>query len=82
MEFSDLDGYTAEADANKLLVGLGIPIESHEKKMSSMEPGLKLRVLLAQALFGNPDILRINLVLLLIINVKKIGSDVSKCVII
>jgi len=57
IRFSDLNGYTAEADANKLLVGLGIPIESHEKKMSSMEPGLKLRVLLAQALFGNPDIL-------------------------
>ena len=57
IRFSDLDGYTAEADANKLLVGLGIPIESHEKKMSSVEPGLKLRVLLAQALFGNPDIL-------------------------
>ena len=57
VEFADLDGYTAEADANKLLLGLGIPAESHDKKMSSIEPGLKLRVLLAQALFGNPDIL-------------------------
>ena len=57
IEFSDLDGYTAEADANKLLLGLGIPIEFHDKKMSTLAPGLKLRVLLAQALFGNPDIL-------------------------
>jgi len=57
IEFSDLEGYTAEADANKLLVGLGIPIEFHENKMKSLAPGLKLRVLLAQALFGNPDIL-------------------------
>ena len=57
IDFSDLDGYTAEADANRLLIGLGIPIEVHEKKMKSLAPGLKLRVLLAQALFGNPDIL-------------------------
>ena len=57
VEFSDMDGYMAEADAGKLLLGLGIPLESHERKMSSLEPGLKLRVLLAQALFGNPDIL-------------------------
>jgi ATPase subunit of ABC transporter with duplicated ATPase domains len=57
VEFSDLDGYTSEADAGKLLIGLGIPLESHEKQMSSIEPGLKLKVLLAQALFGKPDIL-------------------------
>jgi len=57
IEFSDLGGYTAEADANKLLVGLGIPAELHERKMSSIEPGMKLKVLLAQTLFGNPDIL-------------------------
>lgn len=57
IEFSEMGGYTAEADANKLLIGLGIPIESHEKKMSSLEPGLKLKVLLAQTLFGSPDIL-------------------------
>jgi ATPase subunit of ABC transporter with duplicated ATPase domains len=57
IEFSDLEGYTAEADANKLLLGLGIPADSHEREMSSLEPGLKLRVLLAQALFGSPDIL-------------------------
>ena len=57
IEFSELGGYTSEADANKLLIGLGIPIESHNEKMSSLEPGLKLKVLLAQTLFGNPDIL-------------------------
>ena len=57
IEFSELGGYTSEADANKLLIGLGIPIESHDKLMSSLEPGLKLKVLLAQTLFGNPDIL-------------------------
>ena len=57
VEFSDLDGYMAEADAGKMLLGLGIPLESHERKMNSIEPGLKLRVLLAQALFGSPDIL-------------------------
>ena len=57
IEFSDLGGYTAEVDANKLLLGLGIPLEFHEKKMKELAPGLKLRVLLAQALFGNPDIL-------------------------
>jgi ATPase subunit of ABC transporter with duplicated ATPase domains len=57
IKFADLEGYTAEVDANKLLLGLGIPLEFHEKKMSTIAPGLKLRVLLAQALFGNPDIL-------------------------
>ena len=38
IEFSELGGYTSEADANKLLIGLGIPIESHDKLMSSLEP--------------------------------------------
>ncbi|MFL2988497.1 ABC-F family ATPase [bacterium] len=57
VEFSDLDGYTAETDASKLLVGLGIPLNAHEKNMNTLAPGMKLRVLLAQALFGNPDIL-------------------------
>ncbi len=49
-----MDGYTAEANAEELLLGLGIPIEDHDKPMSSIAPGLKLRVLLAQALFGGP----------------------------
>ena len=56
-EFAELNGWDAEADAAKLLNGLGIPEEYHNKMMSEMEPDLKVRVLLAQALFGNPDIL-------------------------
>ena len=57
VEFSEMDGYTAESDAEELLLGVGIPIEDHRKLMSSIAPGLKLRVLLAQALFGDPGIL-------------------------
>jgi len=57
VEFSDMDGYTAEANAGELLLGVGIPIEDHEKNMSTLAPALKLRVLLAQALFGEPGIL-------------------------
>jgi ATPase subunit of ABC transporter with duplicated ATPase domains len=51
------DGYSAESDAGELLSGLGIPEGEHEKVMSELPGGLKLRVLLAQALFGNPDAL-------------------------
>jgi len=47
-------GYTAEADAAVLLDGLGIESELHERKMSELQGGQKVRVLLAQALFGNP----------------------------
>ena len=57
VEFGEMDGYTAEANAEELLLGLGIPIEDHDKPMSSIAPGLKLRILLAQALFGDPGIL-------------------------
>jgi len=57
VEFGDMDGYMAESNAEELLIGLGIPIEDHDKPMSSIAPGLKLRVLLAQALFGDPGIL-------------------------
>ena len=57
LEFGEMDGYTAETDAEELLLGVGIPIKDHEKLMSSIAPGLKLRVLLAQALFGDPGIL-------------------------
>ncbi len=56
-EFAELNGWDAEADAAKLLNGLGIHEEHHNKMMSEMDPDLKVRVLLAQALFGNPDIL-------------------------
>ena len=55
--FAELDGYTAEARAGELLSGIGIPTEQHSGLMSSVAPGWKLRVLLAQALFANPDIL-------------------------
>ena len=53
----DEDGYTAEADAAILLQGLDIPDEVHERKMSELQGGQKVRVLLAQALFGKPQAL-------------------------
>ena len=56
-EFSELGGWEAEANASQMLDGLGIPQDLHEKKMAEIEDNLKVRVLLAQALFGNPDIL-------------------------
>ena len=57
VEFGELDGYTAESRAGELLLGLGIPLEQHFGPMSEVAPGWKLRVLLAQALFSDPDIL-------------------------
>ncbi len=56
-EFAELDGYTAESRAGELLLGAGIASELHNGPMSEVAPGWKLRVLLAQALFSNPDIL-------------------------
>jgi ATPase subunit of ABC transporter with duplicated ATPase domains len=50
------DGYSAEADAASLLVGLGIPTEKHTDPMRSLAAGYKLRVLLAKVLFGRPDV--------------------------
>ncbi|MEY4590252.1 MAG: hypothetical protein RL497_2328 [Pseudomonadota bacterium] len=55
--FAEMDGYTAEARAGELLLGLDIPIEQHSGLMSAVAPGWKLRVLLAQALFSNPEVL-------------------------
>ncbi|MGB8713300.1 MAG: ATP-binding cassette domain-containing protein, partial [Onishia taeanensis] len=55
--FAELDGYTAEARAGELLLGLGIPEAQHFGPMSEVSPGWKLRVLLAQALFADPDVL-------------------------
>jgi ATPase subunit of ABC transporter with duplicated ATPase domains len=55
--FAEFDGYTAESRAGELLLGVGIPLEQHNGPMSAVAPGWKLRVLLAQALFSNPDIL-------------------------
>ncbi|HEX9009491.1 MAG TPA: ATP-binding cassette domain-containing protein [Holophagaceae bacterium] len=54
---ADEDGYTAEADAAVLLDGLGIPEALHERKMGELQGGQKVRVLLSQALFGNPEAL-------------------------
>ena len=51
------NGYTAESEAEELLQGLGIPQEQHQTQMAEMSGGNKVRVLLAQALFGNPDCL-------------------------
>lgn len=55
--FAEMDGYSAEARAGELLLGLEIPEEQHFGLMSEVAPGWKLRVLLAQALFADPDIL-------------------------
>ena len=56
-KYAEYGGYTAEARASELLLGLGVPTAQHEGPMSAVAPGWKLRVLLAQALFGDPDIL-------------------------
>jgi ATPase subunit of ABC transporter with duplicated ATPase domains len=55
--FAELDGYSAEARAGELLLGVGIPLSQHNGPMSAIAPGFKLRILLAQALFSDPDIL-------------------------
>ena len=57
VEYGEMDGYTAEARAGELLLGLDIPLEQHYGPMSAVAPGWKLRVLLAQVLFADPDIL-------------------------
>ncbi|MCK0507445.1 ABC-F family ATPase [Aromatoleum anaerobium] len=56
-KFAEYDGYTAEARAGELLLGVGIGTELHNGPMKNVAPGWKLRVLLCQALFANPDIL-------------------------
>jgi len=56
-KYAEYGGYTAEARAGELLLGLGVPTAQHDGPMSAVAPGWKLRVLLAQALFGDPDIL-------------------------
>jgi ATPase subunit of ABC transporter with duplicated ATPase domains len=57
VQFAEMDGYSAEARAGELLLGLDIPEAYHNGLMSAVPPSLKLRVLLAQVLFANPDIL-------------------------
>ena len=56
-EYAELGGWEAESDASRLLQGLGISPDMHDMMMSEMDPRLKVKVLLAQALFGNPDII-------------------------
>ncbi|WP_077338452.1 ABC-F family ATPase [Pseudocolwellia agarivorans] len=56
-EYAEMDGYSAESRAGELLMGVGIPVDQHYGLMSEVAPGWKLRVLLAQALFSDPDIL-------------------------
>lgn len=56
-EFGEMDGYTAESDAATLLSSLGIKDDMHPSLMKDIPSNMKVRVLLAQALFGNPDIL-------------------------
>ncbi|HMY05876.1 MAG TPA: ABC-F family ATPase, partial [Accumulibacter sp.] len=55
--YAEYGGYTAEARAGELLLGVGIPAEQHYGPMRDVAPGWKLRVLLIQALFADPDIL-------------------------
>ena len=56
-EFAEMDGWNAESDAATLLNGLGVDTDIHCKMMSELDGNLKVKVLLAQALFGNPDVL-------------------------
>ena len=57
VQFAEMDGYSAESRAGEILMGAGIAQELHYGPMSQVAPGWKLRVLLAQALFSDPDIL-------------------------
>lgn len=56
-EFADMNGWMAEADAANLLMGLGVDVSIHEQTMGSLKDSIKVKVLLASALFGDPDIL-------------------------
>ena len=59
-EFAELGGWEAESDASRMLQGLGIPVEDHDTMMADMDGRDKVKVLLAQALFGNPDIVMLD----------------------
>jgi ATPase subunit of ABC transporter with duplicated ATPase domains len=56
-QFAELDGWGAEAEAGAMLEGLGIPVALHDKFVRELDPAEKVKVLLAQALFGKPDVL-------------------------
>ena len=53
-EFAELGGWEAESDASRILQGLGVGTEFHQTSMETLDARLKVKVLLAQALFGNP----------------------------
>ncbi len=59
-EFAELDGWEAESDASRILQGLGIPVECHYNLMADTDGRMKVKVLLAQALFGKPDIIMLD----------------------
>ncbi|NCN42449.1 ATP-binding cassette domain-containing protein [bacterium] len=56
-QFAEMNGYEAESEAGILLAGLGIPESDHHRLMKELDGGIKVKVLLAQALFGQPDVL-------------------------
>ncbi|MEG0641587.1 MAG: ATP-binding cassette domain-containing protein, partial [Clostridium sp.] len=56
-EFADMNGWEAESEASALLQGLGISVDNHEKKVAELTGAQKIKVLLAQAIFGNPGVL-------------------------
>ena len=59
-EFAEMGGWEAESDASRMLQGLGVPTDLHYDRMADTDPRLKVKVLLAQALFGNPDIVMLD----------------------
>ena len=59
-EFAEMDGWEAESDASRLLQGLGIPVEQHYDLVANTDGRDKVKVLLAQALFGKPDIIMLD----------------------
>ena len=59
-EFAEMDGWEAESDASRLLQGLGIPVSMHGDLMANTDGRVKVKVLLAQALFGKPDIIMLD----------------------
>ena len=56
-EFAELNGWEAQSDASRILQGLGVPVELHNDRMADTDGRIKVKVLLAQALFGQPDII-------------------------
>ena len=59
-EFAELGGWEAESEASQILQGLGVPVALHQDKMADTDGRLKVKVLLAQALFGHPDIIMLD----------------------